>query len=347
MYKWFALKRILRGVVMFTLLMFVFSALFNTVSEKTQRAGIREEVAMKVNRLKDLKPEQIEKYRADETERLIKMYRLDRPVIERIMVRALNTVTFRFGNSTIMKSSGGSRMVIDIIGEALPRTILLFTSAIAIELLIGVYLGFKKAQKPGSALDRTTSIVTMVVYGLPSWWLGMMLMMTFVYAIKIFPSGGILSVPPPDNGFLRVLDVLWHMALPMITLLLIGFWGLAYIVRNIVLGILQEDYIMSARARGVPENKVLFGHTLRSAAPPLVTMGLLSLLASISGAILFEGIFSWPGLGNLYWVAVQQNDIPVLLGDLAITTGIYLGGLVFLDLIYGFLDPRIKVGGKA
>jgi peptide/nickel transport system permease protein len=187
----------------------------------------------------------------------------------------------------------------------------------------------------------------MIVYGLPSWWLGMMLIMVFVYGLKLFPSGGMLSVPPPDNFFLRVFDVLWHMSLPMVTLLIIGFWGLSFVIRNIVLGILQEDYIMSARARGVPENKVLFGHTMRTAAPPLVTIGLLSMLSSISGAILFEGIFSWPGLGNLYWIAVQSNDIPVLLADLAMTTAIYLGGLVLLDLIYGFLDPRIKVGGKA
>lgn len=104
---------------------------------------------------------------------------------------------------------------------------------------------------------------------------------------------------------------------------------------------------MAARARGIPERRVLFGHTLRTAAPPIMTMSMLSLLASISGSILFEAIFSWPGLGNLYWIAVQQNDIPVLMGDLAVTTGVYQAGLVILDLSYGFLDPRIKVGGKA
>lgn len=347
MYKWYALKRILRGIVIYMILIFIFSALFNTVSEKTQRSQIFEQVNMEANRLKNVKTEQIEAYKVHRTEQLIRLYRFDRPVWERIVYRAVNTITFNFGNSTIMKSSAGSRSVLDIIWEALPRTLLLFTTASLIELLFGVWLGLKKAQKPGGTLDRSTSIITMIVYGLPSWWLGMMLIMAFVYGIKIFPSGGILSVPPPDGFFLRSLDVLFHMFLPMLTLLLIGFWGLAFIIRNIVLGILQEDFIMSARARGVPENKVLFGHTMRTAAPPLVTIGLLTMLSSISGAILFEGIFSWPGLGNLYWIAVQQNDIPVLLADLAMTTAIYLGGLVLLDLIYGFLDPRIKVGGKA
>ncbi|HOW99781.1 MAG TPA: ABC transporter permease, partial [Deltaproteobacteria bacterium] len=181
---------------------------------------------------------------------------------------------------------------------------------------------------------------------MPTWWLAMMLILFFVYGLKWFPSGGVNSVPTPE-GFMFILDRLWHMTLPVLTLILLGFWGLAFVVRNIVLSILQEDYIMSARARGIPENKVLFGHTMRTAAPPLVTIALLSLLSSISGAIIFEGIFSWPGLGNLYWVAVQQNDIPVLMGDLAMSTGLYQAGLVILDLIYGFLDPRIKVGGKA
>jgi peptide/nickel transport system permease protein len=126
----------------------------------------------------------------------------------------------------------------------------------------------------------------------------------------------------------------------------IGFWGRAYYTRNITLGILQEDYIMSARARGLPERRVLYGHTLRSAAPPIVTSALLTLLLSISGAMIFEGIFNWPGMGRLYWAAVQQNDVPVLMANMTVTTALYIAGLVILDLIYGFLDPRIKVSGR-
>jgi len=188
----------------------------------------------------------------------------------------------------------------------------------------------------------------MVVYGMPSWWLGMLMIMVFSYIFKIFPSGGLTSTPPPPAGtWAFFIDSLYHLILPVITLVVIGFWGRAFLTRNIVLSTLQEDYIMSARARGVPERKVLYGHALRSAAPPIVTMGLLALIVSFSGNILFEGIFSWPGMGNLYWVAVQQNDIPVLMGNLSLTTGLYISGLAILDLIYGFLDPRIKVGGKA
>jgi peptide/nickel transport system permease protein len=152
---------------------------------------------------------------------------------------------------------------------------------------------------------------------------------------------------PPRYGFAGFLDLLYHMSLPLLTLLLIQFWGVALLSRNIVLGILQDDYIMAARARGLPERRVLFGHTLRTAAPPIVTIALLSLLSSVFGSIVFEGIFSWPGMGNLYWIALEQSDVPVILGLLAVTTGLYIAGLVLLDLIYGFLDPRIKAGGRA
>ncbi|MFC2493630.1 MAG: ABC transporter permease subunit, partial [Prevotella sp.] len=159
----------------------------------------------------------------------------------------------------------------------------------------------------------------------PRWVLGgkaMLLIFVFVYKIPLFPSGGVNSVPVPE-GIRFVFDRLQHLALPILTLVLLGFWSTAYVIRNLVLGTLQEDFIMSARARGIPEKKVLHGHTLRTSAPPLVTMILLSFLASMSGSIIYEGIFSWPGLGQLYWIAVQQNDIPVLMGDLAITTGLY------------------------
>lgn len=346
MYKWFALKRVLKGIFTYVIIIFIMSALFNTVNEQTMRSNIEEQVRAESMRLKNMQPQALQRFQQERREQLIHLYRLDRPLMERIVYRTWNTLIFKFGKSTIIKSSRGDREVITIIGEALPRSLILFTLAAAIEIVVGITLGLKKAQKPGGSLDRTTSLITMIVYGMPTFWLAMILIMFFVYQLKIFPSAGLHSVPPPQ-GIMYFIDALWHMTLPLLTLLIIGFWGVAFVVRNIVLNILQEDYIMAARARGIPENKVLFGHTLRTAAPPLITMSVLSLLASISGAIIFEGIFSWPGLGNLYWIAVQQNDIPVLMGDLSITVGIYQIGLIMLDLTYGFMDPRIKVGGKA
>ena len=346
MYRQYLVKRILYGIVMYVILIFVFSLLFNATSEQTARSQIEEEVRLVGASLVNPTTEQVTRITEERRTELYRMYHLDRSLLERVFYRTWDTLTLRFGNSTIIKSSRGDREVGKIILEVIPRSLILLTTAVFCQLLIGLFLGLKKAQRAGGLLDRTTSVATMVVYGMPSWWLGMIMIMFLVYGIPLFPSGGLHSSPPP-SGFLYTLDLFYHMALPLLTLLLIGSWGLSLLTRNIVLGVLQEDYIMAARARGLPERNVLFGHTLRTSAPPITTIAILSLLGSVSGNILFEGIFSWPGMGNLYWVAVEQNDVPVLMGLLSITTGLYICGLVLLDLIYGFLDPRIKVGGKA
>lgn len=348
LYGRYVIKRIIYGFINYILIIFIFSALFNTSMETTLKSQIEEKIhgEFMARDLSGFSVEDISKLREERRDELYRRYHLYDPLLVRIFWRSYDTLTFNLGNSTNITSSSGERDVGIIIGEAIPRTALLFTASSFINILVGIFLGIKKAQKPGKLLDQSTSIITMVVYGMPSWWLGMMLIMFFVYTINVFPSGGILSTPPP-TGFKYYLDIFYHMALPVLTLVLLRAWGGAYLIRNIVLGTLQEDYIMSARARGIPENRVLYGHTLRSAAPPIVTMSIMDLLVSFSGAIVFEGIFSWPGMGNLYWIAIQQNDIPVLMGNLAITTLLYLSGLVLLDLIYGFLDPRIKVGGKA
>lgn len=348
MYGRFVLKRIIYAIITYAVIILIFSALFNTFMETTIRSQIGEMIQGEFfsRDMSGYSPEEINNLKEQRKEELYQRYHLYDPIPLRIFWRAYDTLTFNMGKSTNITSSSGERDVRIIVGEAIPKTALLFTVSSIINVIIGVFMGIKKAQKPGNFLDQSTSISTMVVYGMPSWWLAMLLIMFFVYKVSVFPSGGILSTPPPV-GIKYYLDILYHMALPVLTLVILRSWGGAYLIRNIVLGTLQEDYIMSARARGISENKVLYGHALRSAAPPIVTMSIMSLLMSFGGAIIFEGIFSWPGMGNLFWIALQQNDIPVLMGNLAVTTLLYMTGLVLLDLIYGFLDPRIKVGGKA
>lgn len=349
MYWKYVLKRLFYVAMTYVIIIFIYSALFNTVMDRSVRAQIDEQVQGEMMRqnLKKMTEEEVKNFIATRKGDLAKKYHLDEPVYSRIFWRAINTLTFNYGDSTIMKSSQGEKEVWLIIKEKIPNTMLLFSVAIIFDIVLGILLGIKKAQKPNKVLDQSTSIITMIFFGLPTWWLAMVLIMFFVYTIPIFPSAGMHMVPPPDTFFANLLDLLYHLALPVLTLVIIGFWGRAYLTRNIVLGTLQEDYVMSARARGLSEKQVLYGHALRSAAPPIVTMALMALLGSVAGGLVFEGIFSWPGMGNLYWSALQQNDIPVLLGNLSVTTLLYLSGLVVLDLIYGFLDPRIKVGGKA
>ncbi|MFA6657569.1 MAG: ABC transporter permease [Mesotoga sp.] len=342
----YMLKRVFYGIFIYIILIFVFSALFNTVMEQTLRGQIDEEIRAELMALDNVGSQQIQNFIEMRRAEKYALYRLDKPIFERIVWRTWSTLTLNLGKSSSIRSAAGDRNVWAIVSEKIPRTLILFSSAMLIDIIIGIWLGLKKAQKAGGVLDKSTSVGTMVVFGMPSWWLGMILIMFFAYTIKVFPSGGLHATPPPE-GIAFFLDALYHLALPVMTLVVIGFWGRAFLTRNIVLGVLQDDYIMAARARGIPERKVLYGHTMRTSAPPIVTMSLLALLASVSGNIVFEGIFNWPGMGNLFWFALQQNDVPVLMGNLAITTGLYICGLVLLDLVYGLLDPRIKVGGKA
>jgi peptide/nickel transport system permease protein len=346
MFRKYLAKRAIYGILMYVVMVFTYSALFNKVAEETVRAQIQEQVAQEAARYRNVSAEKLREL--IEASRAAKMHQfhLDQSYAARVFWRAVDTLTFDFGRSAIMKAPNGDREVLAIIGEAVPRTIVLFTSEIVLVTVLGIVMGLYAARKPNGMLDKSVSMITMITNGLPAWWLGMLMIMFFSYAVPIFPSGGLQSNPPPQ-GFAAVLDFLWHLALPLLTLVFLNTWGTGYLIRNIVLSNLQEDYVMAARARGIRERRVLFGHILRTSLPAIMTLAILGLFSSIAGNIIVEGIFGWPGLGNLYFIAVQQNDVPVLMATLAIETLLNMGGFILLDAIYGLLDPRIKVGGKA
>lgn len=345
MYRKYLAKRALYGLLMYAVMVFTYSAIFNKVAEETARAQIEEEVAQAALQLKDASEERLKAFIASEREARMHRHHLDQGYAARVLWRGWDSLTFNFGNSTIMRAPDGDRSVIGIIGEALPRTILLFGSEVVLVVVIGTTLGLYAARRPGGLLDRAISTITMATNGLPSWWMGMLMIMAFSQTIHLFPSSGLHSSPAPA-GLAGAADLAWHLALPLITLVCLGVWGSAYLVRNISLSSLQEDYVMAARARGIAERRVLFGHSLRTSMPAILTMAVLSLFGSIAGNIIVEGVFGWPGIGNLYFVAVQQNDIPVLMGTLSIQTFVNMAGFVLLDFAYGFLDPRIRTGGR-
>ncbi len=340
------LKRVIAAAIMYALAVFTYSMIFNKVLDVTIVTTIHETIKAETVQFLSADPQgDVAKFQENRKEYYYDVYRVEDPYLVKVLWRTKNTLLFDFGKSSVLVSRSGSRNVSTIILEALPSTIILFTTSQIFIVIIALILGLKKAQKPGGKLDRISSNITMVMFGIPRWWVGLMFIMLFGYGLKIFPTGGQLSTPPPAPGLPYVLDYLKHLALPVITIVSLGFWGTSLIIRNIVLGTIQEDFIMTARARGVGERSILFKHTLRTAAPPIVTIVLLSLLASFSGSMITETIFSWPGMGNLYIQATNTNDVPVLLANIAVTTGLYQAGIVILDLIYGFLDPRIKAGG--
>ena len=298
---------------------------------------------------KGFSPSDAARFAELEKQRMIEYYGLNKPIFERIIRRAIDLFLLRFGKSLQLQGPEGTRYVTAIILSRIPATMLLFTTATIIVAIIGLKLGLSAAKKPGSTYDKAIAIYSLVSYSIPMWWIGMLFLLVFAYYLGIFPLGKITSEPSlPESlaqlGLLgRILDVLWHLALPLMTLVLVSLGGWAYIVRNIVIDIMTQDYIKVARAKGLPESRIMY-HVTRAAAPPIVTMVVLSVISSLTGAIITETVFSWEGMGMLYWSAISAGDFPVVLGLTYIFGVINILAILISEIIYGVLDPRIRVG---
>jgi len=295
-----------------------------------------------VARFKD--PKELEAYVNEQVKLATRNLGLDEPWYspKRLWFTVLRLLTLELGKSYFLRSYGGSTDVKQIILEALPRTVLLFTTATVLNSVIGLFLGVAVARRAGSPADRLTSSFAVAGNSFPLWWVGMLIIMVFSYGLGLFPARATPLIPPTDPDY--PLRLLYHMVLPLVTLVLLGFGGWTYVVRNLVVAVLQEDYISVAVAKGVPEKKILYGHALKSAAPPVITILALSLSGSLGGAIITEAVFDWPGIGRLYWAAVSSLDIPVIVGLTYVTTLIFLVSIFLADILYGLFDPRVKVG---
>ena len=247
-----------------------------------------------------------------------------------------------FGHATFLTSDSGSSDVKDIIFEKLPRTILLFTTATIIISVIGIFLGALSASKIGSVVDRITSSFAIISSSFPVWWIGMLMIFVFSFTYQIFPARATPDIPSSDPGYF--VSLLYHMALPLITIVMIGFGSWAYLVRNFMVGIMQEDFIMAKKTIGVNQKKIIYSHALKNAAPPIVTILALSLSGSLGGAIITEAVFDWPGMGRLYFEAITVMDLPVIIGATYILTVFFLVGIFIADLLYGYFDPRVRTG---
>ena len=341
--------RLLNALLVLALVTLLVSVLFTKVAEEDIRSSIQEQINLKLRSNPELQrqlaadPAKLQEWYQREYNRLIHVYELDKPFWVRVIQRTKDTLTLNFGNTK--SPIFGETAVGKIISKAIPRTVILFTTAQIFVILIGLLLGVKAAQIAGSILDKGVSIVAMVTSSIPMWWFGMMMILIFSFKMGLFPSGGMTSMPPKE-GFAYYLDVLYHMILPVSTIVFVLFGGWAWTTRNIMIGTMQEDFIMAARAKGVPERKVIYGHALRASAPPIVTMTIFSLLGSIGGAIITESVFNWPGMGRIYCTALQQNETRLIMGVTFVTVALYLIAMIIADLAYGYLDPRVKVGAS-
>ena len=333
------------GVLMATLLITI--ALVGSNMDAILKQSVSLEIRQQVTNNKALvssfkTPEQLDKYVQNQIDRRIDALGLDQPwyTPQRIGLAMYKILTLDFGHAKFLTSDTGSSDVRDIILESLPRTILLFTTATAIVSLLGILLGAVASSRVGSKIDKITSGFAIVSSSFPVWWVGLIMIFLFAFAYPIFPARATPTISITDPGYIA--SLLYHMSLPLITLVLIGFGSWAYLVRNFLVGVLQEDFIMAKRTAGIDEKKILYRHALRNAAPPIVTVLALSLSGSLGGAIITEAVFDWPGMGRLYYEAISVLDLPVIIGATYVLTAFFLVSVFLADVLYGYFDPRIR-----
>ncbi|MEM2584458.1 MAG: ABC transporter permease [Thermoproteota archaeon] len=275
-------------------------------------------------------------------ESAIKAKGLDRPFIERSFYYLIDALTLNLGRALFITSASGSKRVADIILERLPLTVLLFTTGTVLYSIIGLLIGVYMTRRPGGLFDKIFSVFAIVTEVIPPWFFGILFIMIFAYYLRLTPFGGIVSVPPPQDPLGYFLDILYHLALPFFTWVFSLFGAWAYIARNLMVQIAEEDYVVTAKAKGLSEGIIMRRHVLRPSLPPIVTSISFSLISSWQGAIITETVFNWPGLGSLYNQAISALDAPIIIGLVVVYAYLLVATVLVLDLTYRFMDPRIR-----
>ena len=274
---------------------------------------------------------------------------LDKPWYVRLPQLIYRLLFLDLGYSRTLQSSWGSNKISDLIIDRLPNTIILTTTGILFTSLVGIWMGLYIGSNIGSRSDRVVSILSAASYALPLWFTGLVLILALAYGpkvlwgVQIFPPGGMVSVPPPKEPLAYALDLLWHLALPLTASFIVFFGSWAYTTRNIVFNVSQEDFVNFARAKGLPEGVVRSRYILRPSLPPILTNLILSLAYSISGYIITERVFNWPGMGSLYYQAITALDEPVIFALTYVFTLVYIVARFILEVLYVVVDPRIRL----
>jgi peptide/nickel transport system permease protein len=267
------------------------------------------------------------------------MYGLDRPLFEQYLLYIRNIARGDFGWSFSMH-----RPVIDVLESALPNTLLLAGTALVLGFAGGIGLAVIQAMRPGSRTDRTLGAGSMFFYAMPDFWLALMMMLIFAYWIPLFPVAGL--VDPVMHEYMTPLgalaDRLRHLALPAITLALLAGAAVARYQRAELLRVLPDDYVRTARAKGVSERRVMWVHVLRNALIPTISLLGLSLPVLFTGAVFIERVFAWPGMGWVILGAVSTRDYPLVTAGVIVAAATVTLGNLAADLLYAVADPRIR-----
>jgi peptide/nickel transport system permease protein len=269
-----------------------------------------------------------------------KLYGLDKPLLERYWIWLRQMATLNFGESFV-----DHRPVLDKILERMPVTLQLSIISMFIAYVIAVPLGISSAIYRQSLYDRVLTLALFILYSLPSFWVALLLILFLGGGdfLNLFPIYG-LSSPGADTFSTGkwIMDRLWHLVLPIFCLTYGGLAGLSRYARVAMLDVVRQDYIRTARAKGLTEKLVIFRHALRNSLIPIITLLAFQLPALLGGSVIIESIFSLPGMGQLGFEAVLARDYPTIMGLFTISAFLTLIGFLLADIFYVIVDPRIR-----
>ncbi|WP_027180187.1 ABC transporter permease [Maridesulfovibrio bastinii] len=273
--------------------------------------------------------------------RLNKIYGLDKPLYVQYGNWLSRMVRFDFGRSM----SGDNRPVWDRIKERLPLTFGMNVASMVLTLFIAIPIGMFSAWKQNSWFDRGMTIFVFIGFAVPGFWLALLLMLWLGIHYPILPISGLTSL---DFDMLsttgKLLDLAKHLTLPIFIYTFGSLAGMSRFMRSSMLEVLRQDYITTAKAKGLPLNRVLFHHGLRNALLPVITLLGLSIPGLIGGSVIIESIFALPGLGQLFYGAVMSRDYSLIMGSLVLGAILTLAGNILADIAYGLADPRVRSG---
>ncbi|MFZ5810747.1 MAG: ABC transporter permease [Thermodesulfobacteriota bacterium] len=283
-------------------------------------------------------------YATSETRaRLEKIYGLDRPLHVQYLDWLSRMARFDFGKSL----SGDNRAVWDKIRERLPLTIGMNVISLILTLSIAIPIGVIAANRQDGLFDRATTVLVFIGFAMPGFWLALLLMLAFGIHWPILPISGMTSLDfARFTPLEKAVDMARHLAMPIFIYTFGSLAGMSRFMRSSMLEVLRQDYILTARAKGLPERAVIFKHALRNALLPVITILGLSLPGLIGGSVIIESIYALPGLGQLFYQAVMARDYPLIMGNLVLGAILTLAGNLLADAGYALADPRVRMGGR-
>lgn len=270
---------------------------------------------------------------AEDLERLREAFGLDQPLPVQYLAWIGKFVTGDWGFSYAYH-----QQVLQLIGERLPNTVYLMATVYVFTLLLAIPIGIVVALRQYSWFDHLITGTTFAFLSTPTFWLGLLLIIVFGLQLRWFPLGGMASLDRPSDLF----DRIHHLVLPVLTLSLVVVGQYTRYLRASMLETIHQEYIRTAWAKGLNERGVVLGHALKNASIPLVTVAALDLPDLFVGALVTEQIFGWPGMGRLFWDAATRFDYPILMGVLAVSSTLIVFANLLADVVYGYLDPRIR-----